>query len=477
MLFLYVEFYIINYKITRIEFKRKDERMNKLGGITVSFKHHCFEQDNEYVVLVDNFKEDESHIYLYLDKIVAINEGDGLISMQKTSEFALIASYDKQTKMLTGKEILESFSSSNHIAGKKPKICGFEQYEVEYSSELADFLRRYIYEQNKYLFRIFSEIIDRDDQWHGFLMYLDDLDNIEKLCSTMNPRDILSQLYGKKISFDSNGKKLKNIVGLPVDIMEQLNQLDMGNALHYLQDCVKNQTATVDEVRLLLNFIAGYNVLAAKKKNDLDYIGSNSFIGYICEAHKYGMSLKELVACVSRELLLYQGLEVCSPSRIAMHIRDIGKMLTDMNQEIIVQQNVAKWHFITSRNYQLFKKSRADEYTAAAAKLNERFAAKIGNYIIQCPETEQELLTIGNKYNNCLPTYRDRVIDDNAKIFSLYQTDDAGNVVDAIPTVTFEVNDNLDFVQIKTFFDADVTDPAVLFVIKEWRKKVGSTKC
>lgn len=454
--------------------KRKDERMNKLGGITVSFKHHCFEHDNEYVVLVDNFKEDESHIYLYLDKIVAINEGDGLIAMQKTSEFALIASYDKQTKMLTGKEILESFSNSNWIAGKKPEICGFEQYEVEYSSELADFLRRYIYEQNKYLFKIFSEIIDRDDQWYGFLMYLDDLDNIEKLCSTMNPRDILSQLYGKKITFDSTGKKLKNIVGLPVDIMEQLNQLDMGNALHHLQDCVKNQTATVDEVRLLLNFITGYNVLASKKKNDLDYIGSNSFIGYICEAHKYGMSLKELVACVSRELLLYQGLEACSPSRIAMHIRDIGKMLTDMNQEILIQQNVAKWHFITSRNYQLFKKSRADEYATAAAKLNERFAAKIGKYIIQCPDTEQELLTIGNKYNNCLPTYRDRVIDDNAKIFSLYQTDDNGNVIDAIPTVTFEVNDNLDFVQIKTFFDADVTDPAVLFVIKEWRKKVSS---
>ena len=450
--------------------------MNKLGGITVSLKHHCFENSNEYVVLVDNFKENESHINLYLDKIIAINEG-GLIAMRKISEFALIASYDKHTKTLTGKEVLESFHCSNKFVGEKPKILGFEQYEVEYTSELADFLRRYIYEQNKYLFKIFSEIIDRDEQWHGFIMYLDDLDNIEKLCSTMNPRDILSQLYGNKITFDSTGKKLKNIVGLPVDIMEQLNNLGMGNALHHLQECVKNQTATVDEVRLLLTFITGYNVLASKKKSKLDYIGSTSFISYVYEAHKYGMPLKELIACISRELLLYQGLEECSPGRIAMHIRDIGKMLTDMNQEIHVQQNVAKWHFITSRNYQLFKKSRADEYAAAAAKLNERFAAKIGKYLIQCPETEQELLTIGNKYNNCLPTYRDRVIDDNAKIFSLYQTDDAGNVIDAIPTVTFEVNDNLDFVQIKTFFDADVTDPAVLFVIKEWRKKVSPTKC
>ena len=455
--------------------KRKDKKMNKLGEITVSFKHRCFENNTEYVILVDNFKETESRFDLYLDKIVATNEGD-VISMYKISEFALVASYDKQTKTLTGKEVLESFHSSKRMTGEKPKILGFEQYEVEYADNLADFLRRYIYEQNKYLFKIFSEIIDRDDQWYGFLMYLNDLNNIEKLCSTMDPRDILSQLYGNKITFDSNGKKLKNIMGLPVDIMEQLNNLGMGNGLYYLQECVKNQTATVDEVRLLLNFIAGYNALASKRKNNLDPIGSINFISYICEAHKYGMSLKELVACISRELLLYQGLEECSPGRIAMHIRDIGKMLTDMNQEVAVQQNVSKWHFITSRNYQLFKNSRADEYSVAAAKLNERFAAKIGNYLIQCPDTEQELLTIGNKYNNCLPTYRDRVIDDNAKIFSLYQLDDAGNVIDDIPAVTFEVNDNLDFVQIKTFFDADVTDPAVLFVIKEWRKKVSPTK-
>ena len=42
--------------------------MNKLGGITVSFKHRCFEHDNEYVVLVDNFKEDENGPHEYVVK-------------------------------------------------------------------------------------------------------------------------------------------------------------------------------------------------------------------------------------------------------------------------------------------------------------------------------------------------------------------------------------------------------------------------
>lgn len=448
--------------------------MNKLGGITVSKQHRGFENNNEYVVLVDNFKENESNLYLYFDKIIATCEDD-MVVMRKISEFALIAVYDKQTKILTGKETLESLYDSHFATGKKKPVLGFEEYEVEYNSDVADFLRRYIYKQNKYLFKIFSDIIDRDDYWYGFLNYLDNLDNIEKLCSTMNPRDILSQLHGKKLTFDSNGKKLKNIVGLPVDIMEQLNNLGMGHALYQIQECVKNQTATVDEVRLLLNFIEGYNVLASKKRNSLNLIGSVTFIESVCEAHRYGMPLKEVVSCIAREILLYNGLDDCSPGRIAMNIRDIGKMLTDMNQEVKVQQNVSKWHFITSRNYQIFKKSRADEYATAASHLNARFAAKIGQYLIQCPDTEQELFNIGNKYSNCLPTYRDRIIDENVKIFSLYQLNDAGNVIDDIPSVTFEVNDNLDFIQIKTFFDADVTDPAIISVIKEWRRKVSST--
>ena len=50
---------------------------------------------------------------------------------------------------------------------------------------------------------------------------------------------------------------------------------------------------------------------------------------------------------VPKRARFYQGLIDISPSRIAMYIRDIAKMLTDMNQELVMQQNVKKWHFIT----------------------------------------------------------------------------------------------------------------------------------
>ena len=49
---------------------------------------------------------------------------------------------------------------------------------------------------------------------------------------------------------------------------------------------------------------------------------------------------------------------------------------------------------------------------------------------------------------------------------------DNGNIVDPMPPVTFEVNLELDFIQIKTFNDADVTDPDIINIIKKWRTQI-----
>jgi hypothetical protein len=75
-----------------------------------------------------------------------------------------------------------------------------------------------------------------------------------------------------------------------------------------------------------------------------------------------------------------------------------------------------------------------------------------------------------------LPTYRDRIIDQNAIILSIYKLDDNGGVIDEIPAYTFEINKDLDIIQIKTFFDADVDDVEILDIVKYWKiamKKKG----
>jgi hypothetical protein len=93
-------------------------------------------------------------------------------------------------------------------------------------------------------------------------------------------------------------------------------------------------------------------------------------------------------------------------------------------------------------------------------------------WLIKCPETETELFNIGDAYNDCLLIYRDKIIDNGAVIYSMYPLDDNDNPMDCIPPVTFEVTPGLDFVQIKTFNDVDVTDKAVLETLNKWRTAI-----
>ena len=107
-----------------------------------------------------------------------------------------------------------------------------------------------------------------------------------------------------------------------------------------------------------------------------------------------------------------------------------------------------------------------------AAQIINRNSRTVDGWLIKCPESEQELFDIGNRYNNCLPIYRDKVIDEGAIIYSMYKVDNDGNIVDPMPPITFEVNYELDFIQIKTFNDVDVTDPDIINIIKKWRTQI-----
>jgi hypothetical protein len=194
-------------------------------------------------------------------------------------------------------------------------------------------------------------------------------------------------------------------------------------------------------------------------------------MAYILEANGYGMNLKDIINCITKEIFLYQSLIDIKPTKFAVSIRDIAKMLKDMGMPMEVKNNITKWHFVTSRNYGIFKNSRAKEYEECVYALNKRYSCSVDKFLIQCPTTEEELIRIGNAYSNCLPTYRDRIIDNNAMIFSMYNLDANGNVIHEIPSITFEVTKDLDFVQIKTFFDVDVVDPKVISILKTWKRQ------
>lgn len=440
---------------------------NSLCGMVFSSENHsCVEK----VTYVPNFKSTEDTFYLYLDRISMIKDDD-FVNMNKISEYRLISHFDRKTKTLYGKEDLSKMWVYNRDCGHRIVLDGLEENACfNLRDVLADYVRQVVYAMNPVLFRKFEDWVI-EDSFAALVVYMDDLDNIEKLFSTMERRDITWQLTQQAFEFNE-GKKLKSIIGMPVDLITKANELGLGSHIHLLQQCLKNYNVTVDELRLYFDFVTSINLMAKKRRVSINDVDATVVFGHLFEAIKNGANLRFLVNTLARDMIFYNRIDYVHLANNSRSLRDIYAMLNAMNLPIDASPNISKWHSIVFRNYQIFKKSRADEYAEATKRLNEKYSTIVDGYLIRCPETEQELFAIGNKYNNCLPTYRDRVIDEHVMIFSVYQLDSDNNIIEDIPSVTFEVNKLFDFIQVKTFFDADVTDEDVLHTLQLWRKKV-----
>jgi hypothetical protein len=267
----------------------------------------------------------------------------------------------------------------------------------------------------------------------------------------------------KTLKFN-DGKKLKQLIGVPVDIIKELNDYGVGHRLPVFQTYL-NEKGGVDDIRKLFDWLGALKKLNRKRKITFNVTIDTPIVDRICDIIQYGANIPNLMSVVSREMLMYQTIQHIDLSDILRNIKDALSMLDKMGYpNRTINQNVDKWHFIVARNCKLISNSRAEAYSQAAAKINEK-SMIVDGYLIKCPSTEQELFDIGNAYNNCLPIYRDKIIDENAIIYSMYSIDQSEN----IPSVTFEVTKNYDFVQIKTFNDMDVCDEQIMEVLKKWR--------
>ena len=404
---------------------------------------------------------------------------DDFCEVVSTSDFLVISTYDNATKEVTNTELLESFARCGryYFSGTERetqlKQIIHETFNIDGdnlrvldASSVCDYVRRIIFLKHKQLFKIFPSQLHSDAA--AFIAYLNNLEDLEKLSSVMKPDAILRQMKDKSLKFNDSGRKLKQLVGVPVDVIQQLNDYGVGHRLPVFQTYI-NERGSVDDVRKLFAWLAALKKLNRKRKMSFNICVDSNVVERICNILQYGATIPNLMSTVSREMLMYQTIKDIDLSDILRTISDTLAMLASINYENrTINQNVDKWHYITARNCKLITSSRAEEYSHAVSIINAK-STVIDGYLIKCPETERELFDIGNAYNNCLPIYRDKIIDEGAIIYSMYSIDETGRQ-ETIPTITFEVTKDYDFVQIKTFNDADVTDEQIMLILKEWRK-------
>ena len=415
------------------------------------------------------FVETDEEIQLVADKIVSTLE-DGFVCMRKYDADSVITTWNKTSGEWAGLDTLEDLKFYDTHTYDKTNHAKYESFwKVCYNTNdpVCDFIRRYVYLQNRNLFKIAADEMSTHPNY--MVGYLDDLDSIEQLCLQVSPASVFSQmLYGKLVFAD--GKKLKTVIGLPLDVVQTLEEWKQGNLLSRFQAFVRDGVATANDIRKLFDLFKAVQKLSKKRKISWGSYSLYRELYNIVETVEYGCDLAELTAAIAREALMFRTFKPSDLEAITRQFRDVYKMLGAAAPSK-PKQNLTKWHYIVSRNVEIKKRPRKNEYKAAVEKINQK-SAILGDYLIKCPETEEELYAIGEAYNNCLPTYRDRIIDEGAIIYSMYRLDPMGNIAEDVPSITFEITPLGDFIQIKTFNDQDVDDPKIIAILKEWKKKM-----
>ena len=430
-----------------------------------------------------HFKETNEHLKIVINQNYRYTDADGIDVQESRSDVCDAVVFDKSTHELKGYDVLlalyaaakhywkdeEGQKARNNLVAVLPDIdqsVADTGYDIGQS--IYEFVRRVVYFKNKRLYMVGQPVMT--NAVSRLVKYINQLDNIEKMCLTIGADTVAEQLSNDTLQFFEGGKKFKSIVGLPLDVVAAISDYD-GRSLHHFQNYVKNGTGSVDDLRHLLGFLDTLKKMSRKRKLDLMVDVNSTSMAYIGEIVSNGFSIRSITDAVTREMIMFSYDDDFPLNGMLRNTKDAIAMQREMgNKSLHIPQNIVKWHSITGRNFHLLKNSRQEEYTRAVLIINQN-SFVVDGYLIECPTTEKELYNIGEEYQDCLPLYRDKIIDDNAIIYSMYPVNEAGEKTGEIPPVTFEVTSDLDFIQIKTFNDADVIDPEILNVLKKWKSK------
>lgn len=352
--------------------------------------------------------------------------------------------------------------------------------EIRYHhcDECVIFAMRCLFEQNKFLYEMLTNaknapnmgLIDTQNFVRGLLYLIMDTKKqtqMETLAKTVGVKFAISQ-----ISNNIDCVQGKKALVLKFDQLHRIKTMRLDDCVPTLQALVQNGAMSLEQVE---KFIEGMRYLLKFKIDESSRL--NTFFSRYSDAIiAKKINLEWLLATALKSAFTldlftnvrYFGGNRRSPIRISAlmgHYMDAVSVLADGKYPT---NNIEIFHVITTRNKQIFETLRPEEFSLAAEKLRKLIWDN-GEYLFRPIQTEEELFYIGERYNNCLPVYRDKIIDEGAVVVAIYKKNNDGELEEC-PGVVFEVSPRLDIFQIKTYNDEDVTDPEMIALISEWKK-------
>ena len=265
--------------------------------------------------------------------------------------------------------------------------------------------------------------------------------------------------------------------------VEDLNKLRLSKIIPIVQDQVQDGVMTIDDVT---RFIAGFRAIFKLSKmkdadeRTLEMISPSEVERLFTSMEKtikeknvsmldvLEVSIESFFTLVNIENKDRYGRRQTSFYQMMLHYVQTREMLPahklGTSKKMYKTDNVERFHAITAINTAILAERRPKEFANANQKLRKLHWEN--DYVtIRTPVSEDELFEVGQRYNNCLPTYRDKIIDGAIVLFCFDK-----NSHDTCPDVVFEINPVLDFIQVKTYNDEDVTEGDLYENIKKWKE-------
>ena len=358
----------------------------------------------------------------------------------------------------------------------------FDLDRIPYQScdECLLFAMSCLFHQNKYLYEMLTNAknasqmgcVETNDLTKGLLHLILDpkkQTQIESLAKTVGVKFAISQISN---NIDCTGGKKALI--LKFDQLHRIKTMRLDDAVPTLQALVQNNVMSLDQMD---RFLEGLRYLfkfkldeQSRMANFFSYYGDKLVEKQVNLEYLLTMALK---SAFTLDLLKgnYEGRRDhhrSSPTPISSLMRHYMDAVAVLPVGKYPTNNIEIFHVITTRNNKIFEARRPEEFAMAAEKLRKLIWDN-GEYLFRPIQTEEELFFIGERYNNCLPVYRDKICDEGAVVVAVYKQNADGTLAEC-PDVVFETSSRLDIIQIKTYNDEDVTDPFFIEMIANWKK-------
>jgi hypothetical protein len=290
--------------------------------------------------------------------------------------------------------------------------------------------------------------------------------------------------HGEKLAINSLQNEIeistgKKAVVLSEDHISSIKTLKLDSSLAMFQKLVINQVLSHEQLEKVLQglkYLIKFKFITA---GDIDHILSRygddiveknvNLEIVLANTIKTYFDLYDISGATNYRSGYYYHSRVTIKSIFSHYMDAINMLSADKiaNPKYYRTNDVERYHGITLRNSVIFDKPRADEFKAAAIKLR-KLKYDDGTYLFKPFDTEEELFFVGQQYNNCLPIYRDKIIDNGAVLVCAYRKTDFG--IEECPDFVFEVTPYLDVLEISTYNNEEVVDPDRVEAVRNFRK-------